>query len=194
MLFRSYFGTNGGVVFALDPNGGLRWSKRIGRAIYASYSSPAVTSDGMVFIGSENGRLYGLNKEGNIVFRAQTGKAVHASPALDADGNVYFGSYDGSFYVITKDGRLKWSYKTGGIIESSAALGADGGVYFGTGELRGVDGRVGRLCAFDSNGTLLWTFETEDWIESSPAIGSDGTIYVGSNDHSLYAIGSGPSN
>ena len=146
-------------------------------------SSPAIGSDGTVYVGSRDRKLYAVNdKSGAKLWEIETGGGGLCSPAIGSDGTVYFGSLDGMLYAFNgKTGGKLWEFETGNDVRSSPAIGADGIVYVGSddGKLYAINGRTGNK---------LWEFETEGWVLSSPAIGSDGTVYVGSHDHNLYAI------
>jgi len=146
------------------------------------YSSPAVGSDGTVYVGSADYYLYALNPYGTLKWRFGAMDWVDSSPALGSDGTIYAGSYDGYLYALNPNGTLKWKYRTDNGIFSSPALGSDGTVYAGSGD--------NYLYALNPVGTLKWKYKTGDFVGSSPAVGSDNTIYVGSDDSYLYALDS----
>jgi outer membrane protein assembly factor BamB len=160
--------------------GKLRWSFTTN---YDVRSSPAIGSDGTIYVGSGEKPLYGLyaiNSDGTEKWWFPTGDHVYSSPAIGSDGTIYVGSNDHRLYAINPDGTEKWRLTTGKDVHSSPAIGSDGTVYVGS------DDR--RLYAINPDGTQKWRFITGDYVDSSPAIGSDGTVYVGSDDNRLYAI------
>ena len=64
-------------------------------------SSPAIGSDGTVYVGSWDNKLYAINgKSGVKLWEFETGGAVISSPAIGSDGTVYVGSYDRKLYAI----------------------------------------------------------------------------------------------
>ena len=64
-------------------------------------SSPAIGSDGTVYIGSGDKKLYAINgKSGVKLWEFETGHVVYSSPAIGSDGTVYVGSYDKKLYAI----------------------------------------------------------------------------------------------
>ena len=151
-------------------------------------SSPAIGSDGTVYIGSDYpyNKLYAIHgKTGAKLWEFETGSYVHSSPAIGSDGTVYVGSYDKKLYAINgKTGVKLWEFETGDKVYSSPAIGSDGTVYVGSHDKK--------LYAINpKSGVKLWEFETGSRVFSSPAIGSDGTVYVGSHDNKLYAIKTG---
>ena len=163
------------------PPGSLVWSFQTGAGIF---SSPAVGSDGTIYVGSKDGNLYAINgSDGSLKYSTQTGDAVWSSPAVGSDGTIYVGSMDGALYAIsTADGSVDWSYQTGGPVRSSPAIGSDGTIYVGSHD--------SNLHAINSNGTEKWVTAVADTevILSSPAVGSDGRIYIGSGDYLVYAL------
>ena len=64
-------------------------------------SSPAIGSDGTVYVGSFDNKLYAINgKTGVKLWEFETGGDVHSSPAIGPDGTVYVGSQDGKLYAF----------------------------------------------------------------------------------------------
>ncbi|MFQ6047702.1 MAG: PQQ-binding-like beta-propeller repeat protein, partial [Gemmatimonadales bacterium] len=55
-------------------------------------SSPAMSADGTVYVGSWDYNLYAINPDGTRRWEFVTGDEVHSSPAIDTDGTVYVGS------------------------------------------------------------------------------------------------------
>jgi outer membrane protein assembly factor BamB len=153
------------------------WSHTTGSYVE---SSPAV-ADGVVFVGSDDWKVYALNAStGALVWNYTTGGYVYSSPAV-AGGVVYVGSLDDRVYALNAStGALIWNYKTGSSVASSPAV-AGGTVYVGS-----TDGKVYALNA--STGALLWSYTTSGSVYySSPAV-AGGNVYVGSYDHRVYAL------
>lgn len=158
------------------------------------YSSPAIGSDGTIYVGfwndnvyvrTENDNtLYAINPDGSQKWAFQPQRysfiAISSSPAIAADGTVYVGSWDGNLYSVNSDGSMKWSFKTGQWIIDSPTIGSDGTVYVGS--------CGGYLYAINPDGSQKWAFPSGSITLSSPAIGSDGTVYIGNQDHRLFAI------
>jgi outer membrane protein assembly factor BamB len=64
-------------------------------------SSPAVSADDTVFIGSSDGNLYAIDgKSGQLRFAVAVGSAVNSSPAIGSDGAVYFSADDGNLWSV----------------------------------------------------------------------------------------------
>jgi outer membrane protein assembly factor BamB len=143
-------------------------------------SSPAVSADGTIYVGSDDNNLYALNPDGSLKWTFRTDHDVVCTPALSSDGTIYVGSTDGKLYALRYSGSLKWSLDTGQAIYSSPAVSTKGTIYIGSFDHK--------LYAIDPDGSVKWNYETDGFIQSSPAIGIDGCIYVGSYDRRLYAV------
>ncbi len=157
--------------------GKLRWADPTNGWVT---SSPVIGSDGTIYFGSYDYKLYATKPDRTTKWEYTTSGAIDSSPAIGVDGTVYVGSHDGNLYAIKPGGTLKWKYTTGGVHRSSPAVSPDGTIYFGS-----IDDH---LYAISSNGVLKWRYTTGGPIQFSPAIGLDGTIYIGSSDYNLYAI------
>ena len=68
--------------------------------------SPAIGSDGTIYVGSYDGKLYAINgKTGGKLWEFQTRHRVDSSPAIGSDGTVYVGSHDKKLYAIKTDSK-----------------------------------------------------------------------------------------
>lgn len=178
---------------------GVKWRFRCS----GSVSSPAL-SEGLLYIGCDDGNLYALEAAtGTAKWAFKTGGRVASSPAV-ADGLVYVMSYDGKFYAIdAKSGEARWSFATegerrfsaphlhGGDPEAevvpdpfdfylSSPVLAQGMVYFGSGDRH--------VYALDArSGALKWKFAAGNVVHATPAV-ANGMLYVGSYDSRLYAL------
>jgi len=166
------------LIIAMGPtsNGKRRWAYATGGPIE---SKPAIGSDGTIYVGSYDMKLYALDIKGKVKWEFPAGGKIYSSPTIGADGTIYVGSTDMNLYAIGQDGEKKWEFMTGSIV-ATPAIGADGTLYVGSGD--------GKLYAIESDGTKLWDFAAGSGIYSSPAIGADGTIFVASHDKKLYAV------
>ena len=107
-------------------------------------SSPAIGSDGTVYVGSDDNKLYAINgKTGIKLWEFETGSYVLSSPAIGSDGTVYVGSWDKKLYAINgKTGVKLWEFETGHVVHSSPAIGSDGTVYVGSGSFFDKDKKL----------------------------------------------------
>jgi outer membrane protein assembly factor BamB len=165
----------------LAKDGDLKWKFD---AHGGGYSSPAIDTDGTLYIGSSDGYLYAINPNGTMKWRFYTGGNGYQSAAIGGDGTIYIGSGSANtLYALNSDGTQKWYYPTGGI-SSCPAVSADGTIYLAS--------QNGYLYAFTPDGSLRWRIAIHA-DQSTPSLGPDGTIYVGSycnwpDDNYLWAI------
>lgn len=173
-----YFGGFDKFIYALDAvNGKLKWKRDAGAAML---SSPFVSAK-QVFIGTNDGKVLGLNREtGEVNWKfSESEQPVFSSPVA-YEGLVYFTSYDNHVYAVNStDGEVKWKYKTGGQIFSSPTI-KDGIIFVGSNDKN--------LYAFDAqSGQVKWKTDLGGAVFSSPAV-TTGSIYVGSSDGNMYAL------
>jgi outer membrane protein assembly factor BamB len=147
--------------------------------------SAVIGSEGTVYIGADDGRVYAFNgATGDIPWATvvQT-EGVDSTPVLGVDGSLYVGAGSSVVALDAATGAYRWRFETDGDVESSPTLAPDGTLYFGA-----DDAKVYALNA--SDGVLKWTFSFPDGsdTDSSPALGADGTLYIGSDKGTLYAL------
>ena len=182
----------------------VAWTGATGDAIT---SSPAVAG-GVVYVGSQDGKLYayavGCGSGGRACDPLWTGAAgtaiAYSSPAI-ANGVVYIGSWQGNLYAFDAAGVTGcsgtpktctplWTAAMAGASIASSPTVVAGVVYVG--------GTNDKLYAFDAAGVAgcsgspktcapLWTATTGSWIEASPAV-ANGVVYIGSGNDLLYAF------
>ncbi len=155
----------------------VKWKYTTGGYVY---SSPAIGSDGTIYVASDDGKLYAINPDGSKQWGTAIGALGHSSPAIASDGTIYLASGDGKLYAINADGKKRWDIAIGASFGSSPAISSDGTIYVGSGDAK--------LYAINPDGSKKWEYLTKYGMRSSPAIGLDGTIYVGSDDNKLNAI------
>jgi outer membrane protein assembly factor BamB len=136
-------------------------------------SSPTIGSDGIVYVGSKDGKVYALTKAqifatGRILGRSATFNKKWEFQTAGGKETNNTGAKEPDYF----------NFKTK---MSSPAIGADGTVYVGS-----VDKKIYALDG--KTGAKKWEFKTGGAVFASPAIGSDGTVYVGSVDKKVYAL------
>jgi outer membrane protein assembly factor BamB len=156
-------------------------------------SSPAVAADGSVLVGSHDGKLWAIARDGTFRWSYATGDIIFSSPAVAHDGTIYIGSDDDHLYaVVPATAKPRWIMQMGacpqrvGIgpeasrcdIDAGPTVGPDGVIY------TGGDG----IYAINPDGTLRWRFATGGHVSSAPAVLPDGTVVAGSQDDLVYAV------
>jgi len=157
------------------------WSSQLSTSPNVLRSGPTI-SDGKVFVGSWDKKVYALNAStGAYIWSYPTGDLIEFSSPAVAYGLVFVGSQDNNVYALNATtGDFVWKYTTGYWVWSSPTI-SDGKVFVASG-----DGNV--YCLNATNSALIWKFPmTPGWSWSSPAV-SEGKVFVGSMDHKVYAL------
>jgi outer membrane protein assembly factor BamB len=153
-------------------------------------------ADGVVYAGSDGGRLYALDaRTGERRWSFQAGGPIRTRVAV-SKGAVSFQADDGVLYQVdATTGDERWQAR---IVEApiervplgdpksrydsfgSDAVVAEGRLFVGT-----HDGRV--LALDRARGERIWSFATGGSVLAAPAVDS-GRVYVGSYDGAVYAL------
>jgi len=148
--------------------------------------SPTIGPDGTIYIGSHDGTIYAVERDGSLSWSYEASSTISTSPAIAEDGTIYFVTTDGGFYSLNEDGAENWVLEDlleqegelAGPVISSPVIREDGTVLVASEEVYSVY----------PNGTVEWkyvhTFEGEDHpspgqVQSTPAIDDEGNIYFG---------------
>ncbi len=208
--------TGGDGIYAINPDGTLRWRFATGGHVS---SAPALLADGTVVAGSQDDMVYAVAPNGLKRWDFRAGGDVESAPAIGEDGTIYVGSDDHKLYALGVDGTLRWAFTTGGDVRASAAVGNglvivgsfDSQLYavrldgtaawtFRSGDrivssaLMDARGAIlfgsqdDRVYCLEADGHLRWSVELGGDVDSSPVLTADGTIFVGSDDKKLYAL------
>ncbi|MDQ3869958.1 MAG: PQQ-binding-like beta-propeller repeat protein [Thermoproteota archaeon] len=176
-----FIGSDDGFLYCLDLDGSLQWKRRLNGKIRSS--TPCLSSDGLIFIGTHAGGMYCLcQHDGLIKWNKQISEPILASSAVLVD-KVFFASSDKKIYCLyCNNGSRLWEFETGDRIWSSPVIIENNeAMFFGC-----LDSHIYGLNS--STGNLLWKFPTMDIIDSSPCIASN-MLFIGSRDGLLYVFG-----
>ena len=148
-------------------------------------SSPAIGSDGTIYVGAGANDLYAINPDGTQKWGFATGDLILSSPAIGPTALSMLALLTATSTQSIPTAPQKWAFltapnvQTGNEVWSSPAIGSDATIYVASDD--------GYLYALTDGGqgivTQKWAFATGGRVESSPAIGSDGTIYVGDAEY-----------
>lgn len=149
--------------------------------------SPAVSSDGTVYIGAASGSggmilaIDGATGQPRWTFLTK-GDAVYSAPALDENSTLYVGSADKNLYALdAHTGRLRWQFATGGWITAAPVVGADHAIYCGSAD--------GRIYALDSNtGQAQWVVSLNSPVSCAIALGNCGLLYTTAQNGLVHAL------
>ena len=167
-------------------------------------SSPAVGSDGTIYVGSDDNNVYILNPDdrkrhfefGDRPFptanewQFPTGGNVRSSPLVVENGGdttIYIGSDDNKFYALDKINKTKlWEFNVGGDVSlGRPSIGPDDNIYVSHREAINPF-----LYALNSvSGIEAWSFNIGDANEYMAGVDpNSGTIYTDRSGNSLLAV------
>lgn len=136
-------------------------------------STPFYYED-VIYFGSDNGHLYGLNDDGKVEFNKKLDGELKTSPIV-VDDTIYIASTDAKIYSIDTDKSKNWEFTAGDEILSSPGY-VNETVIFGS-----SDGNV--YCLNESDGDLVWKTDLNNKVISSPTIDEhDNSVYIGSDE------------
>lgn len=156
----------------------IKWS-RATRPSEEGVNSSAAVVRGVVYVGSDDGRLYALGAKAGVVrWSRQTGGPVRSSPAV-AGGTVFVGSDSGFLYAFgTATGAVRWRRNLGGAVTAPPLV---------TGGQVIVGSRGGDVYAFDAaTGARNWRYHT--WTVWDAAAAANGVVYVTSDQQRVFAL------
>jgi len=144
-----YVGSTDHYLYALNPDGTLRWRYLAGNQIW-QFGTLAIGFSGAVHFGCDDNYVYALNPDGTLKWKYLAGSYLYGLGVDEIDGTVYAGCNDNYLYAIDRNGNLKWSYLAGGSVQCPPLVTQDS-VYFGSGD--------NYLYALDKGGGLNWRYD-----------------------------------
>ena len=172
-----YFAANDHCLYALAPDGQLKWKKDVS---FEGWFSPAVENDGDILLYSTKANaLQAVSPKGELLWKtALYNFHNNSTPAVDKHGNIYLVLLN-SLISIDDFGNNQWTkYLDYSTEYNSTVIDQDGNI---------VQATPGLLYLLDNRGNTIWTLPNTSGIISTPAIDCDGTIYCGLNDGMLLA-------
>lgn len=199
-----FVGQDSQSLHALTPNGEELWSTFLGTA---NRGVPALSGDGRIYVGGEDGELYALDSNGNLQWVYSTpdsgvyGTAgILGTPALATDGTIYVQGMRGDMFAVTPEGTQIWNtnvFDHGGVQNwfwmTSATLDpTESHVYIQSSQTGLPAFSTGHLFSFNAaTGALEWALPIGDGYFATPTVAADGTVYAGAQGTAgrlLYAI------
>ncbi len=191
-----YFGATDGYLYAVGPDGQLRWKVATpGRR--QIYSSPLVSADGNIYVGTggglDRGHLVAYDAGGNLVWDRLLEFGGALSPTISRSGDLLFaiasGSQGGGLYAVRRaTGQVEWTFvpSAGGLV-GSPALSPDGATLYVSAE------SPPGLWAVSTEGELRWSLTptVQSSRASTPSVDSDGNVYVNLGDRCFSVAASG---
>lgn len=189
----------GDTLYSLDIKGQLSWSSQFEAKAnkevldpWDIYRSSPFLDNKTIYIGTENGELYGYNlTSGKRIYTCKTRVAspIRNQPVSD-DQNVYFGNWQGEFFACSlRSSSVVWQYDTRkdktfswvNAIQNRAT------VYRGTVCFTGRHCR--HYCLNSSTGEQrdVLVSPTDQWLIGDPAQQDNLVVFGTSDQHLLYA-------
>ncbi len=161
------------------------WHTSIKLGFAAAFTSPAVVK-GVVYVGSEHGKVYALDAwTGAVMWTTKAGPGHDWSSPAVAGGVVYIGG-DALFALRASTGELLWTLRDRTADNYSPTV-VNGVVYVAAGN----DGWALLYAVRASDGSILWRQKAWDTgvlgIGMAPTV-ADGVVYAGSKTKKLYAL------
>ncbi|MEM2944480.1 MAG: PQQ-binding-like beta-propeller repeat protein [Methanomassiliicoccales archaeon] len=175
-------GGGDGTVYSFAENGSLLWSTKIASSIY--FSSPAARN-GIIYIGSEDGKLHAIYANGTgELWNATIGGKVRSAPALTDDMIIVtyaayegFVAVDGGVVALAYNGEELWRVDVNATT-ASVALCNEGIV------VTSSDG----ISLISIDGALKWKKDLRALLKGSPSVAGN-IIYVTTyNESEIYAL------
>ncbi len=199
---------NGAVIFASDSSvyvansqGHILWN--FSTNSWIKKGTPAVDSQGNIYIGNVGGMVYSLALDGTLNWKYKAGDTnlndpqnedgkIGGTPAILGDSLLYvvsarnsYSADSGYVHSFRLDGTLRWEREIEGISGfTSPTVDKNGNVYVGA--------NFG-ITALNSKGDIIWHNDVPVIGHSSAAISSDGTLYISGLDSTFYSIGNSTS-
>ena len=185
---------SGGFVYALTPDGGLKW---IYKTRVSAAGPPSVGADGTVYV-ADSSTITALNPDGSLkwTFTDPGSQGVMAGPTVGPDGNIYaITDLSGlGAIALSPAGQLIWSNPGNPGMAEIGQTGAE--LVFGPSKAGGAPDQFyavfddyttdvrNHLYAFGLNGSMAWSVPlwmskyTAMMYQQQPAVAPDGTVYV----------------
>jgi outer membrane protein assembly factor BamB len=142
-------------------------------------STPVAADELRYFVGSDNGRAYGIQKRSNVdEWTYRTGDVIATNPQVEGR-SVFFTSSDGSAYRFTTP--AGWVRGSSWKVDTGSRIVCDPVVFSRWVIVGSTDFKL--YCLEQQDGTAHWTFQAEAPVEDTPVVYS-----LGSNQEYVYAI------
>jgi outer membrane protein assembly factor BamB len=204
-----------GRLFAVAPNGTVKWSAMAGPTLKGS---PALANDGTVYVPSTDGKLYAVappsaaGDEGMVRWSFDFGEHLGptplvtaqpppgtpggggasgigsgASPTIGPDGTIYIGANNSNLYAIAPTGQQKWLFEAE---RELAGIWATPALSPDNQTLYFGANKGGLYAVSAQAGSKKWQFRVYGSIYASSALDTRGTLYTGTTIERVYAVDS----
>ncbi len=171
---------SGGVLYALQPDGGLKWVFRFDQL---TYGTVAIGADDTIYVAGLFSTITAVNPDGTLKWQFTedpAGQGVFAGPAVGPDGNIYVVTDYGGLgaFALSPQGQLLWnipSFDMYGGGSEEIVFGPPDQFYF----IEVHQGSPAMLNAVGLDGAMSWPYNLHlANFMTQAAVGPDGTVYV----------------
>lgn len=193
-----YVGTAEGNLFAIHPDGSLKWKYRAGGSIFNL--GLAVGLDGTIYFVANDGNVYAVAPDGALrwkrIFGGGLNYSAGVSLTISPDGTTIYvpgAPSEGSntLYALDLSGVERWSFNTGGRLYSSALVTSDGDIFIAPESPLVTDTTGAIVYLLDSEGQLIWRdvyYYVDYPMGVDAAIDYDGNIYFPGHEGDLVSL------
>jgi len=172
----AYFVTSNDTLFALLPNGTLKWQRTVEGLHYDAATT--LGRSGEVIVRGEAIDVFG--PDGTHLWQHMEPSPFVGAVAVGEDGTAYAVTASGRIVALGRTGNLVWSHDMDAGCYCTPSLGPDGTVHVGS--------HGGLMYALNADGNLKWTFDTHSNITSSATVSAEGTVYFSCRTEDFYAV------
>jgi len=181
-----YAGSSDGNLYAINPDGSVRWNYESGERITVD---PAIGKDGTIYFGSEDGTFYALTDDGSHwTQKWSAALGSDETPAIGSDGTIYLCGRSGNkdrLYALKDNGdshTVTWHLDFDSIC-TAPSIDANRVAFLGV-RLSGEYAVFGVVSSANIKGYA----SMGDSTPSRPVI-ADSAVYFSGFDNYVYALG-----
>lgn len=172
-------GTRNTAVYALNPNGNLKWVTDT-KELIDNHNSITIDYNSNLYI-AEDTLVQAIDSSGSTKWSYNTKGEIRSPVTVGNDGTIYIGTAidsTGKLYALTSSGEEKWVKSLSDPVTASVALYEGNQIYVETGSV---------IRSFELSGDIQWQFDADGSIQGI-SVDNEGTSYFGTDSNSLYAI------
>ncbi|MBI4469253.1 MAG: PQQ-like beta-propeller repeat protein [Acidobacteria bacterium] len=183
-----YVLTDIGNLYALRPDGTLKWPRPFSVTAGFGLLAPALDQKGTLYVGALDGYLRAIRDTGteaemDWMSSSRVGDRIECSPIVGRDGTVYVGTRGPAITPISSNGAVGSPYRQGVMGTAAVAaltLASDQTVYAAS--------SGSSLLAFRGDGSFKGALPTQGPVESSPLVTPEGWIVFGTLEGVVYGL------
>jgi PQQ-like domain len=161
-----------------DPSVNIAWAYRAGAPLAAP---PAIAADGALVVGSVDGYLHALRRDGSFRWGYTLRGPLVGRPAFAPNGDVFAAADPNGLYALDADGNLLWVSSVAGGVRSPPVVDRLRRVWVTTGQ--------GTLLGFSGHGGVVGFAHVGNGRTLGPAPLANGGVAIASADGDVRVAG-----